>query len=71
MHPNVYSLSVFASSGVSAGVISVLATDGIPFVFGESVVIVGVDDGVFALGERDAAEGVAVANAAIYEGQPD
>ena len=38
---------------------------GIPFVFGEPPVIIGINDGIFALGEGDSAEGVAVADVAI------
>jgi hypothetical protein len=34
-------------------------------VFGEAKIIIRIDDGVFALGQRDAAEGVAVPNAPI------
>jgi len=38
---------------------------GVPFVFGERPVIIGVNDGIFAPGEGDAAESVAVAGVAI------
>ena len=42
-------------------------THSTPFVLTQFEVIVGVDNGVFALGQRYAAEGIAVANAAIEE----
>lgn len=42
---------------------------GMPFVFGEAAVIAGVDDGVFSLGERYAAEGAAEADTAIENRQ--
>jgi len=38
---------------------------GIPFVFRQPPVIIGVNDGIFAPGEGDTAEGIAVADAAI------
>lgn len=38
---------------------------GVPFVFGQMPIIVGVDDGIFAPGQRYAAEGAAVADVAI------
>ncbi|MFQ5772414.1 MAG: hypothetical protein ACE5HX_17895, partial [bacterium] len=38
---------------------------GMPFVFGERPVIGGVNDGIFAPGEGDSAEGVAVADVTI------
>ena len=44
---------------------------GVPFVSAEAGVIVGVDDGVFALGEGYSAERVAVAEAAIEKQKPD
>ena len=39
----------------------------VPFMFRQMPVIVGVNDGIFALRQRYAAEGIAVANAAIEE----
>ena len=38
---------------------------GSPFVLAEPVIIVGVNDGVFALGQRDEPEGIAAANPPI------
>jgi len=43
--------------------------DKVPFVFCDSGVVFGVDDGVLAVGEGDSSEGVAVAQAAIEKGQ--
>jgi len=37
----------------------------VPFVFGKMPVIIGVNDGVFVLGEGDSTEGVAIADVAI------
>jgi len=42
-----------------------------PFVFCEARVVVGVNDGVSALGERDSSEGVAEAEAAIEKQERD
>jgi len=41
-----------------------------PFVFGQPQVIIGVNNGEFALAQRYAAEGIAVANAAIEKYGP-
>ena len=47
------------------GVEFVIDSRGSPFVTAEPVKIVRVNDGVFALGQRDAPEGIAAANPAI------
>ena len=63
VHFNTYPL--IADARISAGIISVCASDNVPFVFAQALVIFGIDDGVFALGEWDSAVGVAEAYAAI------
>ena len=47
-----------------------IPSDGVPFVLGEMIVIVRVNDSVFALGERYPAEGIAVAQPAIQKHRP-
>ena len=49
------------------GVVGAVAGAGVPFVFADSLVVVGVDDGVFASGEGDSAENVAVAELSVQE----
>ena len=49
----------------SDGVEFVIDSRGSPFVLAEPVKIVRVNDGVFALGQRDEPEGIAVANPPI------
>ena len=68
VHFNTYPL--IADARISAGIISVCASDNVPFVFAQALVVFGIDDGVFALSEPDAAEGVAEADAAIENCQP-
>ena len=71
VHPNflsgVLGLEVLPTGGVRAGG----AFGEEPFVFCEAGVVVGVDYGVFALRQWNAAKGIAVAQAAIEKGQPD
>jgi hypothetical protein len=62
--------AVFDCNGADGVEVHAVA-DGVPFVFGEVMVIVGVHESVFALGERYAAEGVAVAQAAIDKHRQD
>jgi len=47
------------------GVEFVIDSRGGPFVLAEPVIIVRVNDGVFALGQRDEPEGIAAANPPI------
>jgi len=70
MHLNMLPL-VFTQMNPPGGIKGVFALNHVPFVFIYSLVIFGVDDGVFALSERDAAEGVAVADAAIQKCKPN
>lgn len=56
-----------SGSGTSGCIESSAHFNGVPFVFGQMIVIVGIDDCVFALGQRYAAEGIAVSNPAIQE----
>jgi hypothetical protein len=49
----------------------VLYLSRVPFVFAEAIIIVGVNDGEFALRQRYSPEGVAVANAAVENDRLD
>jgi hypothetical protein len=40
-------------------------SDGMPFVFGEAIIIIGVDDGELSLSKRYSAEGIAIAEEAV------
>ena len=62
---------VFTQMNPPGGIIGVFALIHVPFVFAQSLVIFRVDDGVFSPGEWDAAEGVAVAEAAIQKRKPN
>jgi len=66
-------LAFCAVSGLY-GTYSVVATagpaGGIPFMLGQAPVIVGIDDCILALGQRDSAEGVPVANPSIQKHRP-
>ena len=64
MHRKLTLLSVFGRDG-PGGVIIGGHFDGEPLVFDKVEVVVHIHDGVFALGEGYAAEGVAVAKVAI------
>ena len=68
VHFNTYPL--FSYPRVSACIISVCTPDDVPFVSVQTLVVFGIDDGVFALCEWDASEGVAEAEAAVYKCQP-
>ena len=48
-----------------------LVFGGVPFVVAKSSVIFGVDDGVFAPGEGYSEEGIAVADSAVEQQQPN
>ena len=62
------SLAVFLEVGVADGVKGACASGDMPFVFAERFVVVGVNYGVFGLGQAYAAEGIAEAEAAIEKG---
>jgi hypothetical protein len=62
---------VFTQMNPPGGIIGVFALNRVPFVFAQALVIFGVDDGVFALSERYASEGVAEADAAVLERNED
>ncbi len=64
-------LSHFSNSNSSLCIECVLALKSVPFVFIYSLVIFGVDDGIFALCEWNPAEGVAVADAPIQKCKPN
>ena len=55
----------------SGSVESPAITAGTPFVFGQIIIIVGVNDGVFALCQRYSAEGIAVAKQPIQKHRQD
>ena len=67
MHLKIESLFCFRASGISACIKGVNAPDGIPFVRTYPVVIVGIDDGVFALCERYSSVRIAAAQPAIEQ----
>ena len=68
MHLNMLPL-VFTQMNPPGGIKGVFALNRVPFVFVQSLVIFGVHYGVFALSERDPAEGVAVVDAAVEQYQ--
>jgi len=49
------------------GVECIVALCGVPFVLAEALVVIGVDDGVFVLGEFYSSERIAVAKAAVQK----
>ena len=57
--------TLFAGSNGSDGIKGILAPAGLPFVLIQSLEILRIDDGVFALCQRYPAEGVAVAAPAV------
>lgn len=59
------SLTAFLAQLGADGVEFGIDFRGGPFVPAEPVIVVGVNDGVFALGQRDTPEGIAVANPPI------
>ncbi len=65
VHADRLSLAGFPAQLGADGVEFVIDFRGGPFVLAEPVKIVGVNDGVFALGQRYAPEGIAVANPPI------
>jgi len=65
MHLKIESLFSFRASGISACIKGVYALDGIPFMLVQSFVIVGVDDGVFALRELYPSVRIAAAQPAV------
>ena len=71
VHPYYLSLCTFAALSPADSVEYPACSLDVPFVFIYSLVIFGVDDGVFALCEWNAAEGVAVADAPIQKCKPN
>ncbi|MEJ2703507.1 MAG: hypothetical protein P8Z79_13805 [Sedimentisphaerales bacterium] len=67
VHLEVLSLFLLAVGQRVDGVPTVRAPVGVPFDTAEPLVVFGIDDGEFALGQRDSAERVAVAQAAVAE----
>ncbi len=65
VHADGLSLAGFPAQLGADGVEFVIDFRGCPFVLAEPVKIVGVNDGVFALGQKNAPEGIAVANPPI------
>ena len=62
---------VFSCGGVALGVKCVAVFSDVPFVFTQRVVILGINDGKFALCKGYAAERIAVAEAATGEHSKD
>jgi hypothetical protein len=62
---HLYFSSLITDYYTPRGIIGIFTLGSIPFVFAQSLVVFGIDDGVFALCQWDAAEGIAVADAAI------
>lgn len=61
VHTEVFAFFFFAVCEGVDGIAGVSADVEVPFVFAYSVEIIGVNDGEFALRERDASEGAAIA----------
>lgn len=70
MHGDVLRFSAFGAAG-AIGIESVASFCSKPFVFFEAVVVVGVYDGVFSLGQGDSAEGIAETEASVEEQDRD
>jgi len=67
MHLQIFARSIFAVRQRMHGVISMDAFIDVPFVLSQPLVIFGINDGEFALRQRDSAKGIAVANPPISE----
>ena len=65
MHRDADKLSAFSTSSIALGIKGIQGSVSTPLVLAEALIIVRVDDSELAPGEGYAAEGVAVANAAI------
>lgn len=65
VHADRLSLTTFLAQLGADGVEFGIDSRSGPFVLAELVIIVRVNDGVFTLGQRDAPEGIAVANPPI------
>ena len=63
VHPDIGCL--FRGADTTDGIESVAALDSMPFVLIQSLVIFGIDYGVFALSKRYPAESIAVADPAV------
>ena len=61
----------FAVPDLSLGVVGVSALGGVPFIFGQAWVLIGVHDSVSALREGDSPEGVAESQAPVAQSEPD
>jgi len=64
------SFAVFGEDSTGCIEFSILSV-GVPFVFGKMPVIIGVNDGIFAPGQRDASEWVAVTCPTVQQYRPD
>jgi hypothetical protein len=69
VHPDISSVS--PGAGGSDGIKRVAYLVGVPFVLVQTLEILRIDDGVFALGEGDSAERIAVAAPAVKQHQGD
>ena len=63
MHHNMFFL--FPDSIPTGGIEDIFALDSVPFVLIQSLEILGIYEGIFALGKRYPAEGAAVADPAV------
>jgi hypothetical protein len=70
MHGAVTGLAI-RGADTAGGVEGSAAVPDVPFVLGETFMVGGIDDGVLALGQGDAAEGVAVTESPIDQRQSD
>lgn len=59
------SFSYAIYSGPSSGIESSAVRIGVPFVFREVIIVIGVNDGELSPSERDSSEGVAAAEEAV------
>lgn len=61
----------FAVPDLALGVVGASALGGVPFIFGQAWIVVGVHDSVLVLREGDPSEGVAEAQAPVAQSEPD
>ena len=69
MHPD--GELFFAVPDLSLGVVGASSSGGVPFIFGQAWIVIGVHDSVSALRERDAPEGIAESQSPIAQSEPD
>jgi hypothetical protein len=67
MHRDADNLSAFSTSSIPLGIKGIQGPVSAPLMLAEPLIIVGVNDGVFAPGQGYPAEGIAVAHPAIHK----